>query len=86
MHYCNYSRMQSFHYKNLLENDTVFTLMNFIPPDEQCLDQFYNGVANTSLCYKSKFDILSYLDEDIPGVTIPYFDLMVEGSWQGLKQ
>lgn len=34
---------------------------------------------------KQEYDLLSYADEDILGVTIPIFSIQVNGSWSGGK-
>ena len=59
---------------------------SFVPSDEIILDAIYQSIADTRLCYKSKFDFLSYLDEDIPEITVPKFSYSVRGCWIGLKQ
>jgi len=38
------------------------------------------------LCFKQNFDFLSYIDEDISGITLPYFDFQLEGNWCGGRQ
>jgi len=36
--------------------------------------------------YKQDFDLLSYLDDEIPGCSTPQFYLKVKGCWTGGHQ
>lgn len=41
--------------------------------DEYLTGEIHKRIKDTFLCYKQKYDLLSYADEDIIGVTFPKF-------------
>lgn len=48
--------------------------------------QIWEKIDGGFLGFKQDFDLLSYLDEDIPGCSVPQFYLKVKGCWTGGHQ
>lgn len=71
--------------KYCLHNLTQKVFSNSIL-DEYFIQEISQKMESTFLCYKQNYDLLSYADEDIPGVTLPIFSFHLHGTWSGGSQ
>jgi len=64
----------------------VFFGVNFQPSNLNEFDELWSKIENSLFNFKEDFDLLSYLDQDIPGCSSPQFYLKVKGCWTGGHQ
>jgi hypothetical protein len=62
-------------------------MVNFyLIPDGLLFDYIGDKVNNTFIGFKQEFDLLSYLDHEVPGCSFPQFYFKVKGVWTGGHQ
>lgn len=78
--------MASFKHISALTKGQIFFGVNFEPTDKFLEENIKKYVGNTFLDFHSEFDLLSYLDHDVPGCSSPQMYFKVPGCWTGGHQ
>ena len=78
--------MSKFQHLDLIKNGEIFFGVNFEPEDKMLNDEVKKCSNETFLDFYADFDLLSYLDHDIPGCSIPQMYFKAPGCWTGGHQ
>ena len=79
-------KMKTFKHFDKLGKGQVFFGVNFEPSDQMLNREIKKNVNNTFLDFHGDFDLMSYLDKDIPGCSIPQMYFKTSGCWTGGHQ
>ena len=60
--------------------------VNFEPKDLGIFSVLWEQIENSFLSYREDYDLLAYLEKDIPGCSSPQFYMKVPGVWTGGHQ
>ena len=78
--------MKNFPHLKELSPKQIFFGVNFEPHDNFLNREVKKCSENTFLDYHSDFDVLSYLDKEVCGCSIPQMYFKVPGCWTGGHQ
>lgn len=80
------TEMAKFKHVDQLGKGQVFFGVNFEPHDQMLNKEVKKITDKTFLDFYGEFDMLSYLDADVPGCSIPQMYFKVPGCWTGGHQ
>ncbi len=86
MNFLDVSKMKNFKHADQLGKGQVFFGVNFEPSDQMLNREIKKNVEGTFLDFHGDFDLMSYLDTDVPGCSIPQMYFKTPGCWTGGHQ
>lgn len=84
--YLDPNKMKGFKHIECLGKGQIFFGVNFEPSDLMLNTEVKKIVGGTFLDFHGDFDMMSYLDTDVPGCSLPQMYFKAPGCWTGGHQ